>query len=324
VSKPIAVLISDIHYTLNTLELADTALRTALEKAKELNVPLINAGDTLDSKSIIRAECANRLISTLKSTKVKTFTLVGNHDRLNEKSSEHSLNFLNELTEIVEDVSCTDKVWMVAYQSDTKRLQEILDMIPEGRIVIMHQGVQSAYMGHYAQDKTSLPLETFKRHRIISGHYHRAQDLGTVSYIGNPYTLSFGEAYDPPKGFAVLYEDGSLERIPLNLRKHVVYEHTINSINLLVGNKCELNDLVLVKIKGNRHDLQNLDLKELRKKFVQPIKIDLIPTDQNIGHMTSNVVQTDAEILDKVIDTTSADPNEVTLLKKHWRLLLEV
>jgi len=323
VSKPLAVLISDIHYTLGTLDLADSALRSAIKAAEDLNIPLIIAGDTLDSKSIIRAECANRLITTLKSSKVKTFTIVGNHDRINEKSSEHSLNFLEEYTTIVNSTFNIDNVWLLAYQHDKQYITDTLKVIPHNDIVIMHQGVKSAYMGHYIQDKTSLPLEAFKNHRVISGHYHRAQDLGTVSYIGNPYTLSFGEANDGPKGYAVLYSDGSMERIPLDLRKHVVIDTSIDELSNLTNNTRPI-DLVLLKIKGNRHDLQNLKLSEIRKKFVQPIKIDLIPTDQNVGHMTSNVVQTDAEILDKVIDTTSTDPNEVALLKKHWRLLLEV
>lgn len=322
-AKPLAVLISDLHYTLGTLDLADSALRSAIKAAEDLNIPLIIAGDTLDSKSIIRAECANRLITTLKSSKVKTFTIVGNHDRINEKSSEHSLNFLEEYTTTVNSTFNIDNVWLLAYQHDKKYITDALKVIPHNSIIIMHQGVQSAYMGHYIQDKTSLPLESFKNHRVISGHYHRAQDLGTVSYIGNPYTLSFGEANDGPKGYAVLYSDGSIERIPLDLRKHVVIDISIGELSNLTNNTRPI-DLVLLKIKGNRHDLQNLKLSEIRKKFIQPIKIDLIPTDQNIGHMTSNVVQTDAEILDKVIDTTSADPNEVALLKKHWRLLLEV
>lgn len=322
-AKPLAVLISDIHYTLGTLDLSDSALRSAIKAAEDLNIPLIIAGDTLDSKSIIRAECANRLITTLKSSKVKTFTIVGNHDRINEKSSEHSLNFLEEYTTIINSTFNIGNVWLLAYQHDKKYITDALKVIPHNDIVIMHQGVQSAYMGHYIQDKTSLPLEAFKNHRVISGHYHRAQDLGTVSYIGNPYTLSFGEANDGPKGYAVLYGDGSMERIPLDLRKHVVIDTNIGELSNLTNNTRPI-DLVLLKIKGNRHDLQNLKLSEIRKKFVQPIKIDLIPTDQNIGHMTSNVVQTDAEILDKVIDTTSTDPNEVALLKKHWRLLLEV
>jgi hypothetical protein len=42
---PIAVIISDVHYNINTLEVADKAMRMAINRANILNIPLIVAGD---------------------------------------------------------------------------------------------------------------------------------------------------------------------------------------------------------------------------------------------------------------------------------------
>ncbi|WP_206687817.1 hypothetical protein, partial [Streptococcus pseudopneumoniae] len=74
----------------------------------------------------------------------------------------------------------------------------------------------------------------------LSGHYHRTQDIrcgrprkgavGLFTYIGNPYTLSFGEASDGPKGYQVLFDDGTLEQIPTNLRKHIIVERDLDSL----------------------------------------------------------------------------------------------
>ena len=47
--KPVAVIISDVHYSLKTLELADAAMRLAIAKANNLDVPvnfLFNSGMT--------------------------------------------------------------------------------------------------------------------------------------------------------------------------------------------------------------------------------------------------------------------------------------
>ena len=49
--SPIAVLISDIHYNINTLPVADAALRQAIAKANELDVVLIVTGDLHDTKA---------------------------------------------------------------------------------------------------------------------------------------------------------------------------------------------------------------------------------------------------------------------------------
>ena len=43
--KSKAVIINDIHYNLKTLPLADAALRQSINKANELKIPLIIAGD---------------------------------------------------------------------------------------------------------------------------------------------------------------------------------------------------------------------------------------------------------------------------------------
>ena len=76
--KPIAVLISDVHYTPSSLPIAHTAMKMALSKAEALKVPLIDCGDILDSKAIIRAECANALIELF----CKDLTLFGQSSRL--------------------------------------------------------------------------------------------------------------------------------------------------------------------------------------------------------------------------------------------------
>ncbi len=54
-NKPKAVLISDLHFTPSTLELASSALIQAKDAAIRLDIPLILCGDTLDTKDIIRA-----------------------------------------------------------------------------------------------------------------------------------------------------------------------------------------------------------------------------------------------------------------------------
>ena len=59
---PTAVLISDVHYSLQTLPLADKVMRMAIDKANSLGVPLIVAGDLHDTKANMRAECVNAMI----------------------------------------------------------------------------------------------------------------------------------------------------------------------------------------------------------------------------------------------------------------------
>lgn len=343
--RPIAVLISDIHFTVQTLELASQALLKAQFKAKMLDVPLVIAGDTLDSKAIIRAECANRLLQLLGvSDAPKTYIMVGNHDLCNEKGNENSLNFLHgwqkDLTVVrnpMEVNLCGVIVQLIPYQSDLKKLKDLLKEEYLAKTIIMHQGLEGADMGHYVLDKTSLSKRWFSEYRVISGHYHKAQDIqcrqdikegniGLFSYIGNPYTLSFGEADHDLKGYRILYSDGSLETVYLGLRKHCKID--LNTSDLLGKHGFAVpyfdkDDLLWVKLYGPKYELDQISKDWLAKTLVyhNNFKLDKINSDKTESFKKSNM--SSHNVLDILIDQTSESAEQKKTLKSIWRNLLE-
>ena len=333
-TTPTAVLISDIHFTVATLDLASKSLSMARDKAFQLNVPLIICGDTLDSKAVMRAECVNALLDILsyKSyNNVDTMILVGNHDLLNEKGTDHSLRFLETHCAIIDKPTFSKalNLYLFPYMGDKEQLQKALNSTPKGSTIIMHQGVQSAYMGHYVQDKTSLPKEAFQGYRVISGHYHKAQNINcgdsTYTYLGNPYTLSYGEALDGPKGFNVLNSDGSLTFIPTGLRKHIVLERTQYDLLDPVSNY-NPGDLVQLKVVGSGIELEKLDKNEIGQKLFghSLFKFDKISYDlpKILNEAIKDKNLNDSEMLDHIIDTTSESERIKTHLKSLWRELL--
>lgn len=329
-NKPIAVLISDIHFTPSTLELASQSLLKAQYKAKILDIPLIIAGDTLDSKAIVRAECMNKLLQMFAVTDApKTYILVGNHDLCNEKGTEHSLNFLNHRHPKLKVVDNSQAivlngqlVMLIPYQSDSRNFKAILYDEDTPDIVICHQGIQGAWMGHYVQDKTSLPPETFDGLRVISGHYHRAQtikcgDTGLFSYIGNPYTLSFAEAEDGPKGYQILMDDGTLEFVSLDLRRHIVIEADLDRWREIEPQ--DPKNPLWIKITGNALDLHALKKEDVAKVVGHSnFKLDKLYTVNSSTTPKPKAITEDA-LLDSIIDETSESVDNKTLLKSLWR-----
>lgn len=345
-SKPIAVLISDIHFTPATLEEATQSLLKAQFKAKMLDVPLVIMGDTLDSKAIIRAECANKIIQLLSvGDAPETIVLVGNHDRINEKSVEHSLNFIKPYCTVVDSPRtgflCTTPITVIPYQSDIAVIKAVLedsDHKSEG-LVLMHQGIQGSSAGHYIQDKTAIPQDWVKSHRVISGHYHARQDIdctpeakysffphqGIFSYVGNPYTLGFGEANDPEKGYQILYDDGSLEFVPTKLRRHrVIICGWDEKHDLFWPPDVEIQytDIVWIKVEGPTDRLSITTKEWLKTQFHIPgdFRLDLIPNDtkSELKSIDTNVSKSD--ILDSVIDNLQNTLDErKSRLKQLWR-----
>lgn len=347
-NRPIAVLISDVHYNVHMLKLADAAMRMAINKANELQVPLIVAGDLHDTKANLRGECVNAMRATFKQCAIKPYILRGNHDAINEKSKEHSLNFLEDLATIVDEPGFFNElgsingnsIHLIPYQHDPEELKSYLKKVDKNSCIIMHQGVTNANSGDYIQDKSALPRECFADYRVISGHYHTRQHIkcghprqgsvGLFSYIGNPYTLNYGEANDPEKGFQILMSDGSLEFIPTNLRRHrIVTCGWDEKYNLFWGPimKGKVDDLVWVKVEGSREQLQVVTKLWLEKQGYETFsggnfKLDLIPIDTK-SQVSATKNLTKGPLIDSIIDGLTNTSNErKERLKSTWKELV--
>lgn len=348
--KPIAVLIADIHYSLPTLEVADAALRLAIAKANELRVPLIVAGDLHDTKANLRAECVNALLATFKTYKVPSFwgdkydaygepshslpfVLAGNHDKINEKSEDHALNFLNEVAWIVDTPGFYNQfspvdgksIHLIPYQHDTDKLKSYLAKVDKGSTLIMHQGIQGSNSGDYIQDRSAITKQDVAGFRVISGHYHQRQmiqlpDGGVWNYIGNPYTLNFGEVKDPVKGFQILMNDGSLEFVATELRTHRIIDiqfYDVDNLLLIM----EPGDIVWLKIRGPAEELAKINKAKLQKQLKIDFRLDLIPDETEfvpirlLGHQMSQ-----SSLLEQTINSVSDISDEKkTKINNLWK-----
>lgn len=330
----VAVLISDIHFDLNTLAPASAALTQAVNKANELDIRLVVAGDIHNSKANIRGECIKAILDILDECNKKPIVIVANHDLINEKGSAHSLEFLRNTTTLIEKPTHVEELnsWCIPYHSNPDELRKTLSSIRDGSRIIMHQGLQGSDSGEYIQDKSALNYEDVKDFRVISGHYHKRQDIktgrpqkgavGLFSYIGNPFTLGFGEANDPPKGYQILMDDGTLEFVSTNLRRHVIYNIDFSKLYTYPGVGIALqNDLLWIKLNGTKEQLSTVTKQSVHNiiKGPESFRLDLIPTDSTPD--TTNAKQLkDGELLDFMIDSMpNLSDERKTALKELWR-----
>ena len=264
--KPLAVLISDVHMSPKTILIAGKCLSMALEKAETLGVRLIVCGDLHDTKSVLDARCVDMLLTIFREATIKPVILRGNHDSLDERSRLSALGFLSEYAILIEDphqllhYAIIEGVRFLPYMSDPEDFVGALAFTPEKDILIMHQGVKDVNSGDYIQDKSAVLKTDLAGRRVISGHYHTRQTIqlpngGVLDYVGNPFTLTFGEANDPEKGFQILYDDGSLEFVPTKMRRHYIVD--MDRLETHVAPKWDNNDILWVKIRGTTDYLSN-------------------------------------------------------------------
>lgn len=336
-SKPLAVFISDVHYSLPNLALADNAVRQAIAYAHRERVPLIIAGDLHDTKALLRGECVNRMIETFtyaENMGVETIVLIGNHDLINEKAKAHSLEFLSMYTTIVREPVVYKDMYFIPYQSTSTAFEEALAYAPpECKTLVIHQGVREADMGGFVTDYSAIPKSWLANYRTVSGHYHRAQDIkcgeikdnqvGYFSYLGSPYTMSFAEAKDGKKGYCILYDNGELEMFSTNLRKHIVVETTTDNLAELQLPEYREGDLLWLKVSGPPLDLTHIDKLKLGKDLIghSSFKLDLIPTNCE-PQSTMPITIPSADLLDRLIMSSAESAENKIKLKIQWRKVM--
>ena len=336
-SEPSAVLISDVHFSIATLSRAKAALQMAIDKANELTVPVFVLGDLHDTKANMRAECVKAMLDVANTCATHLSIIVGNHDKINEKSSfsEHSLHFLREAGFFILDQPAAFQNYaFIPYCSTSEKFLKNLAEVPNNYTILAHQGLKSAAAGEYFQDHSAVPIEALAGRKVISGHYHTSQTIplpegGSWTYLGNPYTLNFGEAGDPPKGFKVLMEDGTLEHIRCDLPKHVILDlHFFGETYGVSHNYTTIkpNDLVLIKAHGTAKELQKVTQKwvkeELELSASSRIELNRVDDGQTAPPVLHNNPK---QTLDSIIDLLENHTNDdKARLKTLLKSLLEL
>ncbi len=323
VPKIKAVLISDVHFNLNTKDVAAFSIREAARAANKYEVPLIICGDIHDTKAHMRAECVNAMIDSIKTCNTEIFILVGNHDKINEKSHEHALEFLNPYAYVIDHhiyLSSLD-MYFFSYSSDVKVTKRLLADIPNPSIVIMHQGFNGAHGGEYYNDPTALNFSDAKGLRVISGHYHRRQTIERdgckLSYVGNPYTLTFAEVQDPEKGFQLLFDDGTLSFVPIGARKHVITQVRADNLEALKDAALSSVDIHMIQVFATNLEIISFERKKLSSILgFNNYRLKFMPLDTNPQVSTTAATANNAETILKAVDQSTLRPPEKVEVKE--------
>lgn len=330
--QPLAIIINDVHYNQYNIALCNKVMRQAAMEAHGYHVPLIVAGDLNDTKAIIRGEVLNALIETMEycNSITHVYVMIGNHDLINHHAYDHTLNFLRGVVDVVVQAPVMlHGLYLIPYRVSDREFLTATAGMDKHSTIVAHQGLRNSHSGDYFSDPTAVDATQLPPNiRVISGHYHRRQDIdlpngGTWTYLGSPFTHTFGEAEDGVKGFNVLYTDGSVELVPTNLRKHVIVTRDVDSVMQPIEG-LNKEDLLWMKVTGPYSEVRGLKKKDIGLMHLghSNFKLDLIPTD--LVNPTAKKLDklTHSEILDSVIKDSTESKEQKKYLSKLWREIL--
>lgn len=234
---------------------------------EEIGLPAIWLGDFLDTKEVIRGKCLNALLDYLRASKLQHIVLIGNHDWFNLECEAHSLEALKLLpnVKIVDAPEVIDNMLFLPYIHDQAKLLEVITRF---------QGLVSTVFGHLEVSQfdfgnghictTGLTLDALKGFkRVISGHFHKYQQTGNLTYLGTPFSHSFGETNQTKLIGMYDAETDELKTAETEFPRHITLE-----VN------CDENDFSGItdgKAQGDPKDFYRIILSGLQAN------IDLFP-----------------------------------------------
>lgn len=267
---------------------------------EELGNNTLLLGDLFDTKEVIRGKAFNYVRDRLKNSKLKFIILVGNHDWFNLECLDHSLQALKDLPNVTivdSPVRLGINVGAIPYIHDKAKFKEAISVFNQNDTVFVHQGFSKFDYGngHIAEGESELE-DISHVGTVISGHFHKYQQSGNLTYLGTPFSHSFGET-DQNKYIGVF----DTETKELQLYESPFPRHITLTFN--AGAPLELqniardfsNDYIRCIVEGSQEELLKYNRAHL-ESLSSSVKIIEKPTDEfqsdiTIDETTDNIAQ---------------------------------
>jgi hypothetical protein len=174
-------------------------------------------GDWHHNRATTDVSTMNYTVSNLErinETFEKTYFMVGNHDLFyKDKREINSIEFMRlfpniiPITDVFTEGEVTLLPWLVG---------EEWKMVPKikSRYVFGHFELPLFYMNAMVQmpDHGTLQADHFvNQEYVFSGHFHKRQTKGNVTYIGNAFPHNYADAWDDERGMMFLDWGGTPE-----------------------------------------------------------------------------------------------------------------
>lgn len=215
------LILSDLHVSANLRDsYRDAFLRKVPKIAKDLEIDqIVIAGDLTEEKDHHGAELVNRVVNHIVAMREVAFVigLLGNHDYV---AREHPFfAFLGHLDRV--DFITSPKAKLLGRTGNVMFLPHTRDYKNDWKgmtfgnkdVVFAHNTFIGADLGNGRKATDGIPVDVFAKTQawIFSGDVHTPQKVGPVTYIGAPYTVDFGDDYEPRM---IHYRNGSYKSIP--------------------------------------------------------------------------------------------------------------
>lgn len=317
------LLYSDLHLRYERLADQLTCLRHIGIAAEKVDGFVINGGDLFHEKGVIHTRCWDALRDVRvgwMQKGIKHIDNVGNHDQEDFQGTLNPLRIFDHFADcyVASEPLFVDPWWVLPYSRD---LPAALKEVPDGALVVIHAGVKTAKMSAGIEDEDGFEPALFSRFkRVFSGHYHRHQTVGKVTYIGSPMQQDFGESGED-KGI-VLYNDKTdkFKFVPID-GVPKFHKISIEEGEAIAPPRIADHDFIHVTVRGDRKEA--LISKEALQKMLpgRVTKIDREITEVKSSRLVVNDTSDMGALIEQYVSYKSPSEDHKRLIKMGKELI---
>jgi hypothetical protein len=284
-------------------------------------------GDVLERRGFIEAKCLNFVYEKIKSSKLHFTILVGNHDLINLNGTETSLEPLKSL----HNVNLIDKPTLniignegyLPYIHNMEALVAELNKFQAHgvEVVFAHLDVLGMDYGNGIKAPTGVDIgflnEKFKL--VISGHFHKFQQVNNFMYLGTPYSHDWGEAnqekfimtYESPEKYELI---NTYEFFPSHISK--VVDCDDQNLSFTASGFYRENYMKII-LKGSQENIDKVkkynlhDFKELG--YLQAILIEEPTVDDARKRVVDETMSPEKQFETYCKEVVGADQETINL-----------
>ena len=235
---------------------------------------VIHLGDVVDRRKFINFKTLNSmkeiLFHPLEEMGVNTRIIVGNHDIYYKNTLK--VNSMEELTRGMNNISVYSDPCEVSLTKEHKVLflpwicadneDKSKELIEKTRTKVAFGHLQIAGI---ESDKGSFmieghPIPMFKAfQRVFSGHFHHRSTTGNITYLGNPYEITWSD-YNDKRGFHI-YDTETLETEFIENPYSMFHKIYYNDEKNVYGDLSKYEDTyvkIIIENKNNNYMFETL------------------------------------------------------------------
>lgn len=292
--------VGDPHVMVSNLKESQALIDYVIELAKKEGCETIEfLGDLFHTHAVMRVEVVDFWLKNFQKIEMEQLecrVLVGNHDQPGSKEKEQIMNALNifdsfgdedSLRTIINEPMIIDNIAYIPYMSDKSAfLKASAELYDKGatKLLVAHQTFTGAKYdnGFFAED--GIEPDLVSQDNIVSGHIHKAQQIGKCEYPGTAKWDTMSDA-NQNKGLTVFThnKDGSIADRKFFSTADIVTP--IYKIQFVEGDE----EPVLSESARNYVELvgKTAWITKMKKKFKGKANIKARPTDRKVVKIES-------------------------------------